>query len=162
MNQNFNFGGKNQLFLILLQFMKIKVPAVFKLGTCRLVDRSNTNCATEIDDKFWRYKLFHNALKLPYCDVLSGLLSQTVIVLSQSQFINILLCLFLSISTYLFLHLRHFKYRGKDKSPLSQHNCSSIEHSSLKLILWIYTDSTANNHILPAQPVIVQLHLIQS
>lgn len=31
--------------------MKTKIPAVFELGTCGLVDRDITNCATEVDNK---------------------------------------------------------------------------------------------------------------
>lgn len=32
--------------------MKIKVPAVFNLGTCWLVNRGNIYCATETDNNF--------------------------------------------------------------------------------------------------------------
>lgn len=43
-------GGGRQLFKISLLFMKIKVPALFKLGICGLVDLyvSLTHTATEI------------------------------------------------------------------------------------------------------------------
>ena len=39
-------------------------------GSCGLVDRSYTHCATEIDTNIRRYKLFHNVLKSQCCDVL--------------------------------------------------------------------------------------------
>lgn len=51
--------------------MKIKVPTVFKLGTCESVSWSYIHCTTGIDIKNLRYKLFYNALKSPCCDVLS-------------------------------------------------------------------------------------------
>lgn len=44
----FFFWGGGIIFLILLLFMKIKVHAMFELGTCGLVDRSYARCATEI------------------------------------------------------------------------------------------------------------------
>lgn len=56
--KNSVFLGENQLLKILLLFMKIKVLAVLKLWTCGLVDQRNTHCATEKDNKLWRYKLF--------------------------------------------------------------------------------------------------------
>lgn len=60
------FWWKKLSFKILPLFMKIKVSAVFKLGTCGSVDRSFTHCATEIDTWYWRYKLFYIVLKSPW------------------------------------------------------------------------------------------------
>lgn len=48
--------------------MEIKVPPVFKIGTCRLIDQSYTYSVTKIDTKFWQYKLFCNVLKSPCSD----------------------------------------------------------------------------------------------
>lgn len=47
-----------------------KFPAVIELGTCKFVNGSYTYCATEILNRLWRYRLFHNAYKSP-CDALS-------------------------------------------------------------------------------------------
>lgn len=49
-------GGKYQLFL------NFTDPAVLELGTCGLADQSYTYCVTEKDNRYWRYKLFCNAL----------------------------------------------------------------------------------------------------
>lgn len=70
--EKFNLGVKKIIFLILWLFMKIKVPTVFKLGTCESVSWSYIHCTTGIDIKILRYKLFYNALKSPCCDVLAS------------------------------------------------------------------------------------------
>lgn len=63
----FFFGGGIN-FLNFIAIHEKKVSVAFELGTCGSLDRSYTNCATEIhvDTKLWPYKVFHNA---PWCGV---------------------------------------------------------------------------------------------
>lgn len=67
--EKFNLGEGNQPFKILPLFMKIKVPAVFELGTCELVDLSYNHCATEIDivDLINCFTMRYNRYVVTYC-----------------------------------------------------------------------------------------------
>lgn len=60
---------ENELFLYFTALQENKSP--WRIRTCRLVDKRNTNCATEIGNQLWRFKMLHNALKSVCCDVLS-------------------------------------------------------------------------------------------
>lgn len=44
---------------------------MIELGTCGSVDQSYTQWAIEIVSKIWRYKLYHNVLNSPCCEILA-------------------------------------------------------------------------------------------
>lgn len=63
MTEKINFGQKNH-FLMVLLFVKIKVPAVFELDRNLQIDRFKLHPLRKIDNKCWRYKLCQYALTI--------------------------------------------------------------------------------------------------
>lgn len=66
---------KKSILVVKVYFLNFPVlhenNSFWNVRTQYLRDRSYNHCASEIEINLWQYKLVHNALKPPCCDVLS-------------------------------------------------------------------------------------------